>query len=99
MSNLVFTLYLMDSLNICHTLREEYDEYGTWWVIETEKKDFWFRANGNYYGTITKIPELEQRESAIFMLIRVDVQSILRTFNLTSTLFHRIIYTLKGAIV
>lgn len=59
MSNLAFTLYLMDSLNICNTLREEHDEYGTWWVIETEKKDFWFRANGIFYGTITKIPELE----------------------------------------
>ena len=59
MSNLAVTLLIMDSLNICHTLRKEQDYYGPWWIVETEKKDFWFRENGTYYGIIAKIPDLE----------------------------------------
>ena len=56
MSNLSLVLYVMDSLNICNTLRKETDDY---WVIETEKKVFWFHADGSFYETITEDLELE----------------------------------------
>lgn len=55
MSNLTMALYLLDRLNVHHT-HEKRDNF---WVIETEDFQFWFGEDGYYYGTITKIPELE----------------------------------------
>ena len=55
MSNLVMALYILDSMNCHHT----YDKRDNFWVIETEERQFWFDEEGKYYGTITKIPELE----------------------------------------
>ena len=55
MSNFNMALYLIDRLNIHHT----YEKYYDFWVIETEDFSFWFDTDGSYFGTITKIPELE----------------------------------------
>ena len=49
------TLYFFDCLNI-HHIYEKRDDF---LVIETEDFQFWFTEKGEYYGTITKIPELE----------------------------------------
>jgi hypothetical protein len=49
-------LYLLDRLNIHHTYKVE----DGFWIIDTEDVQFWFNYDGgSYYGTITKIPELE----------------------------------------
>lgn len=55
MSNLAISLYILDQINYHHT----FDKQDNFWVIETEEKQFWFDEEGKYYGTITKIPELE----------------------------------------
>lgn len=55
MSNLTMALFLLDRLNIHHT----YEKRDNFWVIETEDFQFWFGEDSNYYGTITKIPGLE----------------------------------------
>lgn len=55
MPNFNMALYLLDRLNI-HHVYEKRDDFS---VIETEDVQFWFVENGEYYGTITKIPELE----------------------------------------
>ena len=55
MPNFAMALYLLDRLNIHHT----YEKRDDFWVIETEDFQFWFAEKGEYYGTITKIPELE----------------------------------------
>ena len=47
MPNFAMALYLLDRLNIHHTY-EKRDDF-----------QFWFAEKGEYYGTITKIPELE----------------------------------------
>lgn len=49
-------MYLLDRLNIHHTY-EVKDGFG---IVDTEDAQFWFNYHdGSYYGTITKIPELE----------------------------------------
>ena len=56
MSNLTMALFLLDRLNIHHT----YEVKDGFRVIDTEDSQFWFNYDGgSYYGTITKIPELE----------------------------------------
>lgn len=56
MPNFAMALYLLDRLNIHHT----YEAKDGFWVIDTEDFQFWFNSDdGNYYGTIAKIPELE----------------------------------------
>lgn len=56
MPNFAMALYLVDRLNIHHT----YEAKDGFWVIDTEDVQFWFNSDdGSYYGTITKIPELE----------------------------------------
>lgn len=56
MSNFAMALYLLDRLNIHHT----YEAKDGFWIIDTEDFQFWFNYDGDsYYGTITKIPELE----------------------------------------
>lgn len=56
MSNLTMAMYLLDRLNIHHTY-EVKDGFG---IVDTEDAQFWFNYHdGSYYGTITKIPELE----------------------------------------
>ena len=55
MSNFVMALYLFDHMNIHHT----YEKRDGLWVIETEDFQFWFDENGEYSGTVDKIPELE----------------------------------------
>lgn len=55
MPNFNMALFLLDRLNIHHTY-EKRDEF---WVIDHEDFSFWFNEDGSYYGTITKIPELE----------------------------------------
>lgn len=55
MSNLTMALFLLDRLNIHHV----YEKRDDFLVIETEDFQFWFTEKGEYYGTITKIPELE----------------------------------------
>lgn len=56
MTNFAMALYLFDRLNVYHHIYEKNDGF---WVIETENFQFWFDENGEYCGTITKIPELE----------------------------------------
>ena len=52
MPNFAMALYLLDRLNIHHT----YEAKDGFWIIDTD----WFNYDGgSYYGTITKIPELE----------------------------------------
>ena len=55
MPNFAMALYLIDCLNIHHT----YEKRDDLLVIETEDFQFWFTEKGEYYGTITKIHELE----------------------------------------
>ena len=55
MPNFNMALYLLDRLNI-HNVYEKRDDF---WVIEIEDFQFWFTEKGEYYGTITKIPALE----------------------------------------
>ena len=56
MSNFNMALYLLDRLNIHHT----YEAKDGFWIIDIEDFQFWFNYDGgSYYGTITKIPELE----------------------------------------
>jgi len=56
MPNFAMALYLIDRLNIHHT----YEVKDGFWVIDTEDVQFWFNCDdSSYYGTITKIPELE----------------------------------------
>ena len=55
MPNFAMALYLLGCLNIHHT----YEKRDDLLVIETKDFQFWFTEKGEYYGTITKIPELE----------------------------------------
>lgn len=55
MSNLGMTLYILDEVNKHHIC----DKRDNFWVIETNEKQFWYNEDGSYYGTITKIAELE----------------------------------------
>ena len=55
MTNLVMALYILDETNKHYVL----DKRNENWVIETDEKQFWYNEDGSYYGTITKIPELE----------------------------------------
>ena len=55
MSNLAIVLYILDIMNCHHTC----DKRDNFWVIETKEKQLWFDEQGEYYGTITKILELE----------------------------------------
>lgn len=55
MSNLTMALYILYAINKHHT----YDKRDNFWVIETDEKQFWYNEDGSYYGTITKIAELE----------------------------------------
>ena len=57
MSNLTMTLYILKEINKYCTC-DRSDDFN-FWIIETEEKQFWFNEDGSYYGTITKIPELE----------------------------------------
>ncbi len=52
MTNLSYTCYLLDLLNVHFTI--EYS--GNMTIIDTEKHRFFYEENGNYYGTITKLP-------------------------------------------
>lgn len=55
MSNLVMALYILGEINKHHV----FDKRDNFWVIETDEKQFWYNEDGSYYGTITKIPGLE----------------------------------------
>ena len=55
MSNLSMTLYILGEINKHHVC----DKCDNYWVIKTDEKQFWYNEDGSYYGTITKIPELE----------------------------------------
>lgn len=55
MSNLAMALYILEEINKHHT----FDKHDNFWVIETDEKQFWYNEDGSYYGTITKILELE----------------------------------------
>lgn len=55
MSNLAMALYILEEINKHHT----FDKRNNFWVIETDEKQFWYNEDGSYYGTITKILELE----------------------------------------
>ena len=56
MPNFTMALYLLDCLNIHHI----YEVEDGFCIIDTEDFQFWFNYDGgSYYGTIAKIPELE----------------------------------------
>lgn len=55
MSNLGMTMYILEEVKKYHTC----DRCDNYWIIETDEKQYWYNEDGSYYGTITKIPELE----------------------------------------
>lgn len=55
MSNLSMAAYLVEQLNVEHSL-EKCDDF---WIIKTKSIQFWYDKFGNYYGAITEIEGLE----------------------------------------